>query len=529
MLPDDPKANIDPDIDLGEDEVEEDSSLPSLEEDAPQGPLAAGVAAIQRYAKLAPKGPGVYRMIDAKGEVLYVGKAKSIRKRIVSYARQAGHTARIARMIAATASIEFVTTTTETEALLLETNLIKRLRPRFNVLMRDDKSFPYIMITAGERPPMIAKHRGARNKPGEYYGPFASAQAVHRTITALERAFLIRSCSDTVYESRTRPCLLFQIKRCSGPCTGEISHTDYAELVREAKAFLSGKSRAVKEELAGEMEKASHALDFERAAVYRDRIAALSAVQSRQGINPRTVEEADVFAVHQQGGYSCVEVFFFRTGQNWGNRAYFPRADRSLEPGEVLGAFLAQFYDDKPPPRCVFLSHEIQDRALLAEALCVKSGHKVEVSLPQRGEKKELVDHALANAREALGRKLAETQSQQNLLAALGETFGLPQPPRRIEVYDNSHIQGSNAVGAMIVAGPEGFRKNQYRKFNIRSENLTPGDDFGMMREVLTRRFKRLMAEAPRSAADADTMPEPQEAVPAPAEQAASRVQSPAH
>jgi excinuclease ABC subunit C len=498
MLPDDPKANIDPDIDLADDEVEEESSLPSIEDNAPQEPLANGVAAIQRYAKLAPKAPGVYRMIDQKGEVLYVGKAKSIRKRIVSYARQAGHTARIMRMIAATASIEFVSTATETEALLLEANLIKRLRPRFNVLMRDDKSFPYILITKGGTPPMIAKHRGARSKPGDYYGPFASAQAVHRTITALERAFLIRSCSDTVYESRTRPCLLHQIKRCSAPCTGEISHTDYGELVREAKSFLSGKSRAVKDELAGEMEKASGALDFERAAVYRDRLAALSAIQSRQGVNPRGVDEADVFAVHQQGGYSCVEVFFFRTGQNWGNRAYFPRADRSFEPGEVLGAFLAQFYDDKPPPRCIFLSHEIEDRALLSEALTVKSGHKVEVTLPQRGEKKDLVDHALANAREALGRKLAETQSQQNLLNALAGTFGLAKPPHRIEVYDNSHIQGSNAVGAMIVAGPEGFRKNQYRKFNIKSADLTPGDDFGMMREVLTRRFKRLLSEAPR-------------------------------
>ena len=495
---DDPKANIEPELDLVE-EDEDESSLPAIDEDAPGGALAGGVAAIQRYARLAPASPGVYRMFDAKGEVLYVGKAKSIRKRITSYARVAGHTARIMRMIAATSTIEFVSTATETEALLLEANLIKRLRPRFNVLLRDDKSFPYILITKGDTPPMIMKHRGARSRPGEYYGPFASAQAVHRTITALERAFLIRSCSDTVYESRTRPCLLHQIKRCAAPCTGEISHTDYAELVREAKAFLSGKSRAVKEQLAGEMEKASGTLDFERAAVYRDRLAALSAVQSRQGINPRTVEEADVFAVHQQGGYSCVEVFFFRTGQNWGNRAYFPRADRSLEPGEVLGAFLAQFYDDKPPPRCVFLSHEIEDRALLAEALCVKSSHKVEVSLPQRGEKKELVDHALANAREALGRKLAETQSQQNLLGALGETFGLGKIPRRIEVYDNSHIQGSNAVGAMIVAGPEGFRKNQYRKFNIKSENLAPGDDFGMMREVLTRRFKRLMAESPRA------------------------------
>ncbi len=500
-MADDPKANIEPVLEPDLDEEEDEATLPSVEEaDAPAAPLAGGVAAIQRYAKLAPKAPGVYRMIDAKGEVLYVGKAKSIRKRIVSYAREAGHTARIMRMIAATASLEFVSTTTETEALLLEANLIKRLRPRFNVLLRDDKSFPYILITAGETPPMIAKHRGARTKPGEYYGPFASAQAVHRTITALERAFLIRSCSDPVYESRTRPCLLHQIKRCSAPCTGEISHTDYAELVREAKSFLSGKSRAVKEELAGEMEKASGALDFERAAIYRDRLAALSAIQARQGINPRGVEDADVFAVHQQRGYSCVEVFFFRTGQNWGNRAYFPRADRSFEPGEVLGAFLAQFYDDKPPPRCVFLSHEIEDRALLAEALAVKSGHKVEVSIPQRGEKKELVDHALANAREALGRKLAETQSQQNLLTALADTFGLGKPPRRIEVYDNSHIQGSNAVGAMIVAGPEGFRKNQYRKFNIKSENLSPGDDFGMMREVLTRRFKRLLSDAPRRA-----------------------------
>src|SRR2546421_9603080 len=504
-MSDDPKANIEPDLDLEEDE--EEPSLPAIEESAQpaEGPLASGVAAIQRYAKSAPQAPGVYRMIDAKAEVLYVGKAKSIRKRIVSYSREAGHTARIMRMIAASVSIEFVSTKTETEALLLEANLIKRLRPRFNVLLRDDKSFPYILITAGETPPMIAKHRGARTRPGDYYGPFASAQAVHRTITALERAFLIRSCADPVYESRTRPCLLHQIKRCSAPCTGEISHTDYAALVREAKSFLSGKSRAVKEELAGEMEKASAALDFERAAVYRDRLAALSAIQSRQGINPRGVEDAGVFGVHQQGGYSCVEVFFFRTGQNWGNRAYFPRADRSFEPGEVLGAFLAQFYDDKPPPRCIFLSHEIEDRALLAEALCVKSGHKVEVTIPQRGEKKELVDHALANAREALGRKLAETQSQQNLLTALAATFGLRKAPRRIEVYDNSHIQGSNAVGAMIVAGPDGFRKNQYRKFNIRSETLTPGDDFGMMREVLTRRFKRLLSETPRVNGEAES------------------------
>ncbi len=323
--------------------------------------------------------------------------------------------------------------------------------------------------------------------------------AVNRTITALERAFLIRSCSDAVYESRTRPCLLHQIKRCAAPCTGEIAHVDYAELVREAKAFLSGRSGAVKDALAHEMEAASAALDFERAAVLRDRLAALAAVQSHQGINPRGVEEADVFAVHQEGGFNCIEVFFFRTGQNWGNRAYFPRADRSLEAGEVLGAFLAQFYDDKPPPRCVFVSHEIPDRALLAAALTIKSGRKVEVARPIRGEKNDLIDHAMANAREALGRRLADTASQQRLLAGLADAFGLARAPRRIEVYDNSHIQGTNAVGAMIVAGPEGLRKNQYRKFNIRSADLTPGDDYGMMREVLTRRFKRLMAEAPRA------------------------------
>jgi excinuclease ABC subunit C len=499
---DEPKKNIEPELDLPEEE--DDQTLPDAQEDAGElaqhapGSLGAGRAAIARHAKHAPTSPGVYRMIGAAGEVLYVGKAKSLKKRVLAYARATGHDSRIARMIAATTAMEFVSTGSETEALLLEANLIKRLRPRFNVLLRDDKSFPYILITGDHVAPQLLKHRGARNRKGDYYGPFAAVNAVNRTITALERAFLVRSCSDAVYESRTRPCLLHQIKRCSAPCTGEISHLDYAELVREAKAFLSGRSGAVKEQLAHEMEGASAALDFERAAVLRDRLAALAAVQSHQGINPRGVEEADVFAVYQDGGFNCVEVFFFRTGQNWGNRAYFPKADRSLAAGEVLGAFLAQFYDDKPPPRCVFISHEIPDRALLAAALSVKSGRKVEVAVPQRGEKKDLVDHAMANAREALGRKLADTASQQRLLAALAAPFGLAQPPRRIEVYDNSHIQGTNAVGAMIVAGPEGFRKNQYRKFNIRSADLVPGDDYGMMREVLTRRFKRLMSEAPR-------------------------------
>jgi excinuclease ABC subunit C len=496
-----PRKDIDPATELLEED--EEAALPELEQEtaidlAAAGPLAAGRAAIVRHAKLAPSSPGVYRMIDAGGDVLYVGKAKNIRKRVIAYARPTGYDPRIERMIAATAALEFVSTATETEALLLEANLIKRLRPRFNVLLRDDKSFPYILITGDHWAPQILKHRGAHTRSGNYYGPFASVWAVNRTITALQRAFLLRSCSDGFFESRTRPCLLHQIKRCSGPCTREIDFAEYRELVREANAFLSGKSQAVKDELAAEMEKASAALDFERAAIYRDRLAALSAVQSHQGINPRGVEDADVFAVHQEGGFNCVEVFFFRTGQNWGNRAYFPKADRSLAPGEVLGAFLAQFYDDKPCPRCIFVSHEVEEGALLAEALSTKSGHKVEVSVPRRGEKKDLVDHALANAREALARKLADTSSQRKLLAALAECFGLPRVPRRIEVYDNSHIQGANAVGAMIVAGPDGFRKNQYRKFNIRSAELAPGDDFGMLREVLGRRCKRLLNEAPR-------------------------------
>jgi excinuclease ABC subunit C len=480
-------------------EEEDESSLPDLElEEAASGTLAAGRAAIAKYAKLAPSSPGVYRMFDAKGDVLYVGKAKNIKKRVLNYGRPTAYDARIARMISATMTMEFVTTKTETEALLLEANLIKRLRPRFNVLLRDDKSFPYILITSDHWAPQILKHRGARTRPGHYYGPFASAGAVNRTINALQRAFLLRSCSDSFFESRTRPCLLHQIKRCSAPCTQEIDFAGYTELVREANEFLSGRSQSVQKQLGAAMDAASEALDFEHAAVYRDRLSALSAIQSHQGINPRNIEEADVFAVHQAGGYSCVQVFFFRTGQNWGNRAYFPKADRAFGAGDVLSAFIAQFYDDKPPPRLVLVSHDFDERELLAGALCTKAGRKVEVSVPHRGERKELMQHALANAREALARKLADTSSQQKLLNALAEAFALPRPPRRIEVYDNSHIAGTNAVGAMIVAGPEGLRKNQYRKFNIRSEALTPGDDFGMMREVLRRRFKRLLEEAPR-------------------------------
>ena len=508
-------GDIDPATAIAEDDDEvrlpDDPEEPT--EAVSEGPLAVGHAAIENAVRLAPTSPGVYRMLNEAHDVLYVGKAKNVRKRLSSYARaNAPLPARILRMIAATVNVEIISTTTETEALLLEANLIKQLRPRFNVQLRDDKSFPYILITGDHWAPQILKHRGAQSRPGRYFGPFASAGAVNRTITALQRAFLIRSCTDSFFESRTRPCLLYQIRRCSGPCTREIDFPGYTELVREATEFLSGRSHTVKQELAAEMEKASAELEFETAAVYRDRLAALSAIQSQQGINPRTVEEADVFAIHQEGGYSCVEVFFFRTGQNWGNRAYFPRAEKSFTPEEVLSSFLAQFYDDKPPPKLVLLSHKIEETELLADALSVKAGYKVEVSTPQRGEKKELVTHALTNAREALGRKLADTVTQTRLLEGLSSTLGLPHPPRRIEVYDNSHIQGTNAVGAMIVAGSDGFMKNQYRKFNIKSEGLTPGDDYAMMQEVLQRRFKRLLnppeGDAAKAKADDDSFPQ---------------------
>ncbi len=465
--------------------------------------LQRGAALIAEEVKRLPDRPGVYRMLDDAGEVLYVGKAKSLRKRVTSYARGIGHTTRIARMIAETAAMEFVTTETETEALLLEANLIKRLRPRFNVLMRDDKSFPYILITADHPAPAIVKHRGARARKGDYFGPFASALAVGRTVNALQKAFLLRSCTDAVYHSRTRPCLLHQIRRCAAPCTGEIGLEAYADLVGEAKAFLSGKSGAVREELAGKMERAAEALDFEMAAVYRDRLAAFAAVTGGQGINPRGVEEADVFAIHQEGGQTCVQVFFFRTFQNWGNRAYFPRADRSLGPEEVLESFVGQFYDDKPAPALILLSHGFEDMELMARALSTRAGTKIEIAAPKRGEKKDLVDHAASNAREALGRRLAESSTQARLLTGLGELLGLEEPPKRIEVYDNSHVAGTNAVGAMIVAGPEGFSKAQYRKWNIEGDRARPGDDVGMMREVFERRFARLIKEGgPRTAGE---------------------------
>src|SRR4029079_15785257 len=406
-LPPEGLASADVDPATSTPEEEDEVRLPEASEESAEavaeGPRAVGPAAIENGGRLAPTSPGVYRMLNAGNDVLYVGKAKNVRKRLSSYARvNAPLPARILRMIAATVSVGVISTTTKTEAVLLEANLIKQLRPRFNVQLRDDKSFPYILISGDHWAPQILKHRGAQTRPGRYFGPFASAGAVNRTITALQRAFLIRSCTDSFFESRTRPCLLYQIHRCAGPCTREIDFPGYTTLVREATDFLSGKSHAVKQELAGEMEKASGELEFERAALYRDRLAALSAIQSQQGINPRTVEEADVFAIHQEGGFSCVEVFFFRTGQNWGNRAYFPRAEKTFTPEEVLGSFLAQFYDDKPPPRNILLSHEIEESELLANALSLKAGHKIEVTTPKRGEKKELVTHALTNAREAL-------------------------------------------------------------------------------------------------------------------------------
>ncbi len=455
-----------------------------------------GPDVIREYLGTLSDGPGVYRMLDSKGRALYVGKARSLRKRVAAYASYAGHTRRIQRMIAATSAMEFISTETETEALLLEANLIKRLKPPFNVLLRDDKSFPHILITDGEWPE-LKKHRGARREKGRYFGPFASAGAVNRTLNQLQRAFLLRSCSDSVFQSRTRPCLLHQIRRCSAPCVGRISREDYMALVRDAVRFLEGRSTTIQAELAREMKAASDVLEFERAAALRDRIRALTQIQGHQGVNPQRTAEADVVALHREGAQACVQVFFFRSHQNWGNRAYFPRISAEAGEGEILEAFLGQFYAERTPPRLVLLSHEIAGRALVAEALSSLAGRRVRVEVPKRGEKRELVVQAERNAREALGRRLAERASQRCLLASLAEALGLETPPARIEVYDNSHIQGSHAVGAMIVAGPEGFLRREYRRFNIRDAEASPGDDLAMMREVLTRRFRRLMREDP--------------------------------
>jgi excinuclease ABC subunit C len=460
-----------------------------------------GVEVIRRELPRLPASPGVYRMLDAKGDALYVGKARNLRRRVASYARASGLPERLLRMVQATAALEIVTTHTEVEALLLEANLIKNLKPRFNIILRDDKSFPYILVTGDHDFPQIAKHRGARNRKGEYFGPFASGSAVNHTLATLARAFPLRKCSDADFASRTRPCLQYQIKRCSAPCVGRVSRADYAAVVTEARDFLAGRSHDLVDRLSTRMQAASAALDFELAATYRDRIRALAQITAHQDINIRGLGEADVIAAHAEAGQVCVQVFFYRAGRNYGNRAYFPAHARDVDPAEVLAAFIGQFYAERPAPALVLVSSAIGQAALIGEALSIGAGRKVTVSCPRRGAKRALVAHALANAREALSRRLAESATQRQLLEGVAELFGLDAAPQRIEVYDNSHIQGSAPVGSMVVAGPEGFVKNAYRKFNIRE--APPGDDFAMLREVLTRRFARLAkAEADGGGAD---------------------------
>ncbi|SMX29988.1 UvrABC system protein C [Pelagimonas phthalicica] len=458
--------------------------------------MQTGYDIIHGYLKTLDSSPGVYRMLDEQSRVLYVGKARNLRARVSNYARPSGHSRRIARMISETRSMMFLTTKTETEALLLEQNLIKQLKPKFNVLLRDDKSFPNILVTDHDYP-MIKKHRGAKKEGGSYFGPFASAGAVNRVLNQLQRGFQLRNCSDSMFSTRTRPCLQYQIKRCSAPCVGKISPEEYADSVKDAARFLQGKSTQIQETLAEQMQQASDEMEFERAAALRDRIKALTQVQTAQGINPRTVPEADVIALHLEKGQACVQVFFIRANQNWGNKDFYPRVGEDVDPAEILEAFMGQFYDQKDPARLILLNHGIENDDLMQEALSDKLGRKVEIAVPLRGEKAELVDGAARNARESLARKMSETATQAKLLRGVAEAFGLDGPPERIEVYDNSHIQGTNAVGGMIVAGPDGFMKNQYRKFNIKGEDLVPGDDFGMMKEVLTRRFTRLLKEDP--------------------------------
>jgi excinuclease ABC subunit C len=470
---------------------------------APGVPTRLGQEVVQDYLKTLDASPGVYRMLNGKGEVLYVGKARNLKARVSNYARGHGHSPRIARMIAETASMMFLTTRSETEALLLEQNLIKQLKPRYNVLLRDDKSFPNILIAKGHPFPQIRKHRGRKAEPGSYFGPFAGAGAVNRTLNQLQKVFLLRNCSDSMFEGRTRPCLQYQIKRCSAPCVGKITPEAYAELVADAELFLQGKSTAVQSDLARQMAAASEAMEFERAAALRDRIRALTLVQSAQGINPQGVAEADVIALHLEHGQACVQVFFIRANQNWGNRDFYPKTGAGADEAEIMEAFLAQFYDDKDPPRLILLSHPIENEDLMLQLLAERAGRKVELAVPQRGEKAELVENALRNARESLARRMSESSTQMKLLEGLADAFDLDAPPRRIEVYDNAHIQGSDAVGGMIVAGPEGFMKSQYRKFNIKTEAGANSDDFGMMREVLTRRFERLLKEDPDRKSDA--------------------------
>ena len=473
-----------------------------MSEDLQNPAEVTGRALIEAKVATLPSAPGVYRMLDGDGNALYVGKAKNLKARVRSYTRPTGHNNRILRMIDATRDMEFIRTETETDALLLEANLIKKMKPRYNVLLRDDKSFPYILLAEDHDVPQLFKHRGTRKRPGAYFGPFASASAVNRTLNTLQRAFLLRSCSDSVYDSRSRPCLLYQIKRCSAPCTGEISVTDYAELVEEARGFLSGKSRQVQDALLEKMQAASEATDFETAAAARDRIRALTYVQQDSGINPGDVAEADIIAIEKQGGQSCVQVFFFRAGQNLGNKAFFPRHERDQTEPEILAAFIGQFYENRPVPRDILVNHKPADAALIGEALSTRMGHNIKIHKPQRGDKMNLMRHAEQNAREALARQVSESASQRKLLNGVAEAFGLDSAPKRIEVFDNSHLQGTNQLGGMIVAGPDGFIKNQYRKFNIKDENTQPGDDYAMMREVFMRRYGRLAREENRGSAE---------------------------
>ncbi|TVR97864.1 MAG: excinuclease ABC subunit UvrC [Rhodospirillales bacterium] len=475
---------------------ESPAHLPAVTE---TGPLAAGVAVVAAYVRGLPDTPGVYRMASASGDVLYVGKARNLKKRVATYVQAHRLGMRLKRMVAETVTMEFVTTHTEAEALLLEANLIKRLKPRYNILLRDDKSFPLILVTGDHPFPRVVKHRGARSRPGDYYGPFASAWSVNQTINVLQRAFLLRNCSDAVFAARTRPCLLYQIKRCSAPCVGRIGDAAYRELVEQARLFLKGESQVIQQELARRMDAASRDLAYEEAATYRDRIRALTAVQAHQGINLAGLGEADVVAAHTAGGQTCIQVFFFRAGQNYGNRPYFPNHGAEEGAEAVLAAFLGQFYADHPPPPLVLLSHRLPQQALVAEALSVTAGHRVQVVFPQRGEKLGLVTQAIANARDALSRRMAESASQRRLLEALGVTLGLEAAPQRIEVYDNSHVSGTEALGAMIVAGPDGLVPSAYRKWTIRGteDGFVPGDDYAMMREVLTRRFSRALKENP--------------------------------
>ena len=455
-----------------------------------------GAHLIRDYVKRLPHKPGVYRMFDEHGAVLYVGKAKDLKKRVTAYTQYRRHPVRIQRMIRATRTMEFVITESEAEALLLEASLIKRLKPRYNILLRDDKSFPYVLVRKDHEAAQITKHRGARSIKGDYYGPFASAGAVNRTLDTLQRAFRLRNCSDSIYESRTRPCMQHQIKRCAAPCTGEISIPDYNELIDEAQDFLRGKSDALRVKLKDQMQEASKATNFEKAAELRDRLRALAYVSgSGSTINPTTFTDGDVIGMHSGGGQSCVQVFFFRAGQNWGNHSFFPRHGKDETPAQIMDAFIAQFYTNKPIPKEIFVSEDVPSRALIERALTERSGKKITVTTPQRGEKKTLVERAVKNAAEALARKQAETASQAKLMKGVQEIFDLDAPPQRIEVYDNSHIQGTNAIGAFIVAGPDGFNKRDYRTFNIKDESTEPGDDYAMMREVFRRRFSRLMKD----------------------------------